>query len=488
MSCLVGCVKNFVCNEIKSTIDGDSVTPYVKLFFGNPNEPEITVGNKSSPKWDNTASIQSFEMGASNGVGFSATILDQQGGAFHLFMEKLNKCMARSSSEYKMAAEWGWVVTNCDGTKKIMSSPRVVTLPVKCETVFAEGKVKFNITGTDLMQSVFVTRSTEIEGTDTNKQPLKVAIRNLCQNEEPKINVRFLRIEKDGTTSEYGFPGSFLGPKAVWDSDGQDKLSIIQKWLEPFVTDRQKGIVPVWDSSEKRELVLVEDPTPGCGESNNVCNGALGTYIVNGGKCSPVISFNPHIDWVMAMAGKAVGGTTNAASGASIVKDDKTCPVQTKNTGTLQSIPLSSYAWNVYGPKQSGEENSKGQDAQAKANSVLDPVLQPITAELRIQGDPSENFVHPFNYIGKYISIIVINPFHLLGNENNGCGDWLAQPGCNEILSNKNWLITGCSHNIKEGSYVTTLQIKLVAPGISLLPGEPFGGPGSEGYVPKNAC
>lgn len=488
---LAGCIKKFGCvrgnqNAVKKPVDGDIVTPYVKLYFGDPKNPEITVGNNSSPKWENTACIQSFELGSSADIGFSVTITDQQGGAFHLFMEKLNKCMARSSSEYKMAAEWGWIVSNCDGSKKIISSPKVVTLPTACDISFADGKVKFNIVGNSLMKSVFVTRNSEIQGTSKAKKTLKDAIRNLCENTEPKFGVKFIRINKDGSPSEYEFAND---PKSVWSSDGQHKLAIIQKWLESFVTDRNKGIVPLWDaSSDKPQLILLEDPLPGYGESKDPCANSIGTYIVNGGKFSPVISFTPKIDWIITIPQLATGGQVPGSGSGKIVVKKNT--IQTEESGSNQSIPPNPFSWDVYGARPSTEEVSKTENAQSKANAVFDPMLKPITAELKIQGDPTENFVHPYNFKGKYLSIIVINPFQLFGSQTDasGCPEWLAQPGCNEILSNKSWLITGCSHQIKEGSYTTTVQLLLASPGVSLLPGEPLGGIGSEGYIPNNAC
>lgn len=492
MPCLVGCMNNYNCGTPTQPVEGDNIAPYVKLFFGSRDNPEISVGNNPSPRWDNTAVIKSFEMGSSNGVGFKAEVLDSQGGAFHLFIEKLNKCMGKSSTEYKMSAEWGWVVTNCNGSMNVIPSPCVTTLPIHCETIFADGKVKFIITGTDLMQNVFAARHDKIEGSDGAKLPLKVAIRNLSQDTEPKFNVVFLRIEKNGTYAEYGFKeGGFQGPKSVWTCNGQNKLATIQNWMENFVTDRDKGVIPIWDSrgcQSEPTLALVEDPSGDCNETVDPCAGSLGTYIVNGGKCSSVISFTPQINWVMGMAGTSVGGNSGGPASGAGVKKKKDCEVQTPETGTTQTVAITKNGWDVYGAKYGQPKQEFAQNKQQKANSLMSSVLQPISAELRIQGDPSARFVHPTSYVGKYISIIVINPFHLFGDGNGGCGDWLADPGCNEILSNKKWFITGCSHSIKEGSYVTTIQVKLVAPGINISGGDPFGGAGSSGYVPNNAC
>lgn len=487
MSCLIGCINETGCAPPKQPVTGDNIAPYVKVFFGkNSDNPELTVGNNSSPQWNNSAIIKSFEFGSSNGAGSKIEIVDTQGGAFHKFFEKLNKCMEKTSQEHKMGMEWGWIIHNCDGSKNIIKSMMVFSTIVHIEVVFAEGKVKFIIHGSDIMQSVFSARHDEIEGTDDKRTPLKTAIRNLGINKEPKFTVDFARIEKNGTITEYGFEeGGFLGPSNVWDCDGQNKLATIQKWLEPFVTNRKKGIVPVWDcSSEFPKLILLEDPTLDCNESVG-CERSIATYIVNGGKCSSVLSFTPQINWV-AQFGKLAGATGNAGGAATgkTLKKTKDCNQQTKETGIAQSIPITRYAWDAYGPKQALVKTEYAQNKHDRANSGIGE----ITAELRIQGDPSPYYVNPILAKYKTVSIVVINPFHIEGTGNGGCGDWLASPACNEILSNKNWIISGVSHSIREGSYVTTLQVKLAGPGISVIEGEALGGPGSGGYVPTNTC
>ncbi|RDJ35652.1 MAG: hypothetical protein DWQ19_12605 [Crenarchaeota archaeon] len=491
MPCLVGCTPQFQCGTIKRAIEGDNIAPYAKIFFGeDPNNPDITVGNNSAPQWSNTAVIKSLQVGGSDGVGVRVEILDERGGSFHLFAEKIAKCMEKTQEEAKMGIEWGWVVSYCDGTYFVNKSPIMYFLPTHLEVNFAEGKVKFIINGTDLMQAVFAARHDEIEGNDDLKMPLKQAIRELANKNHPKFDVEFLRKENDGTFSEFGFKadqGGFNGPKAVWTCDGQNKLATIRKWLEPFRTDRDKGIIAVWDASESRRptLVLMEDPQPACGESLSICSSSVGTYLVNAGSCSPVISFTPTINFVKSWANLTTGGNAGGAGSGEAVKKEKICSGQTEETGILQNISINGPAWDVFGPKRATEETQKGQEAHTRANLV---VKDAIRAELRVQGDPSPEFVHPKLMLDKFVSLVVINPFHIFGSGETGCGDWLAQPGCNEVLSNRNWKITGADHMIKEGSYITTLQLTLISPGTASPGGIPFGGPNSGGYVPENSC
>jgi hypothetical protein len=361
------------------------------------------------------------------------------------------------------------------------------------DVTFAEGKVKFIIDGTDMLTPVFVSRFDDIEGDDSQKIPLKQAIRNLLINKEPKIKVRFARINPDGTESEWPFKDfGMQGPEAVWDCDGQNKLATIMKWLEPFMTDRDKGITAVWDAVSD-ELVLLEDPGIACNESVN-CGKSIGTWIVNGGKCSPVIDFTPTINWAVAMtatSSEGTGGSGGPATGATKEKTKK-CKVQSRETGIVQNIAVSRYGWEAHGPKEVVKKTDESQNAHdlAAMNSTIE-TKQSIEAELRIQGDPRKEFAVALDHKAKFLSLVVINPFHLygqVGGYGGKCGDWLAIPGCNEILSNKAWLMTGVSHQIKEGSYTTTIKLQLDTPGVTVKAGAPMGGPGSGGYVPPNTC
>jgi hypothetical protein len=114
--------------------------------------------------------------------------------------------------------------------------------------------------------------------------------------------------------------------------------------------------------------------------------------------------------------------------------------------------------------------------------------VQPITADLRILGDPRAQFVYMDRWMGQSVSIVAINPFHIAGGGNGGCGDWLAKPMCNQILSNKSWKVHAVNHSIKEGSYTTTLKLFLEAPGIQIGHDDPLGGVGSMGPTVKNTC
>lgn len=480
MNCLVGCASNFASGPLKQTVEGENLSPWIVVRF--EGQTAVTVGNKSAPANDNTAVIKSFEFGMSNGAGCEVEILDEQGGSFHTFVERLSKSITLASQDYKMEIQFGWTIKNCDGTFDVKSSPVLTFLPMHIEIDFAEGKIKFKIIGTDLIQVVFVSRENQTFGTDENPMPLKEAIKQLFSEDEPKIQAQFLRLESDGSLSEWDFDGDVKG---AWECDRQNKLSTAMSWISSFRTDRNKGIVPTWDCAASEPTVIFwEDPGQECGALVSP-DAILGTWIVNGGKCSNVVSFTTKLNWMAAFSRMGTGGGMSPGSGETTQKS-KACNIIAKNAGVQQTISIDKYAWNFYGPKNALKETDKSQNANNDANRSNSGSLEAIDAELRFQGDPSAELCSPKTILGKYCSIVVINPYHLLGISDAGCGNWLASPPCNEILSNRRWQIQGVQHSIQEGSYTTTLKVKLAVPGIDTNPGSPLGGEGSGGFTPSN--
>lgn len=485
-NCLVGCVEDYLCAALKAPQPSHVISPFAKVFFGDPNNPEITVGNESSPKYNNTAGIHSLQTGMSDGFGCKVEIIDQEGGSFQLFVDKMLKCMAKSRESYRMGIEFGWVLASCGGSggAGVVSSRPMYFSPQNLDISYSNGCIMFTITGIDLMQAVFVARHDEIKGDDVQKMPLKQAIIDLGQKSNPKFDVVFYRRENDSFVPFKFKEGGENGPEAKWECDGQNKLATIRKWIEPYRTDKDKGIIAFWGGATFKEptLVLMEDPQ----ESGDKCEAeSLGTFIVNGGKCSNVIEFNPAINFVAAWGGLGSGGMVGGAgTGETLEKPEKENG-ESKETGIQQSGSIHQSAYNVHGPKNASKEYQKSQQAHNKANLHHNNV---ITGELRIQGDPTPEFVQTPLWMGKSVSIVVINPFHLSGT--GFCGTWLANPGCNDVLTNKKWLIRGIEHKIEPstGTYETILKVELLGPGINTDKGNPLGGPGSGGYTPENLC
>jgi len=483
MDCLVGCAAASNGN-IRVPITANSLSPWVEVSFLAGDK--ITVGNQSSPNNKNLAVIKSFEYGFSNGHGCKVEIIDQEGGDFSKFANKLNKNIKRTSEEYGMQVRFGWVYLTCTGAPARLSSPTLTFLPMNIEVDISEGKIRFMITGSDMIQSVFVTRSDDTFGTDDKPIPLKQAIKRLSEETEPKFSVEYVRLESNGEINKDGwnFHSRYGkdGPYTVYNSDNQNKLATIQSWVSSFTTELDKGITATWDS-ENNKLLLWEDPTPDCNQTT-MDKLIIGTWLVNAGKCSNVLSFTPRINWIAAAAALTTAANTAGSTSGETVKKEKDCDVQTRETG-IQRVPtVSRQSIDADGMQNAAKNTNKAEDKHMKANKRSTFGLEPIEAELRIQGDPSNDLCNSRAILGRFASVVVINPFYLSGG--NGCGEWIANPLCQDILSNKYWMIKGVDHSIREGSYNTTLKLFLAVPGLDFTDG-PAGGNGSGGWQVENA-
>jgi hypothetical protein len=436
------------------------MAPFVKVGLGSA-ENGVTVGNKSFPSRPHEAIIKSFEYNKSNGMGLTIEIFDEQGGAFDKFFQDMPKKLEEFDTKPKVRAQFGWVGSDCNGPMSPILSPIIEAEMTNIETSFSEGKIKFIVTANDVLQAIFASRHSDSFGGDkVQKMHLKDAIIKLFGEKPPTCKVEFLKKSQNGGSPvEWDFGGPNIpprGPKDRWTTDNQNKLAAAMEWLEPFHTKDDKGIVPSFDPLSNT-IIFWEDPE-GCKNENN-CENSIGTFIVNGGLCSPVISFSPQINWMVSFNKFGAGGGNNPANSEPIKKDNKICPGTSENTGAFQSVLISAQAVNHFMEK-AGKETEKSQSEHTKANAIF-MQKEPIKAELRIVGNPAREFCGVKETVIRWASVVVINPFHLVGGGGRDCADWLAEPGCNTYLSHKKWKITGVCHNISEGSYTTTISLEL---------------------------
>lgn len=506
-SCLAGCVANYYCNPLQipgpADQQAESFAPYVKITIGDGNN-EITVGNESYSTNPNTSIIKSFEIGWIDSTSMVVEVVDEAGGKFGMIVDSIHKCLNTGFYEgTSLTAEFGWVLRTCSGipSPPLIPSPPIKATVTQVEVNYSEGKIKYKITCNCVAEPIFEERREDKNlGVEGKPMQLEDAIRQLCAM-PPSVNVEFCWREADGkwkcgSHTWKGFPKG--GPKAIWQSDNMNKPATITKWLEPFRVDdgtqKGKGIVVLNDTLVPDKLYIVKDLTLDPGETKTCSNiNFIGTFIVNGGKCSPVISFNPTFNWIKGTANFSAGGGTNGpGSSKSRFEEDTKTPKQEKSHGAggglQQQLTVTQQAWHAYGPKNAWLETMKSHQAHAKAGRIVEANVESITADLIILGDPRIQFCDLTKWKGKHVSIVAINPFHIMGDANNGCGEWLANPGCNDILSNKLWRIDGINHSIKEGSFTTTLRVALNTQGIHIGIQDPLGGVGSGGPTVKNNC
>jgi hypothetical protein len=189
-----------------------------------------------------------------------------------------------------------------------------------------------------------------------------------------------------------------------------------------------------------------------------------------------VIRFDPKFNLISTMAGKSAGGATGSASdsGSEFTeneesKEGKNCLPGTggdeSSTGQEQSGSTDQSTLESYPPARRAEETLRSNMAHMKANLSGEFNIAAIQADLTIMGMPTDMFIRQELFNQSQLSIIVLNPFFVGDGPDRLCGEWshIVGSGCNEILSDRNYICLGINHTIREGSYTTTIKVSNVS-------------------------
>jgi len=492
---LQGCSR-FCCEPVREVIDSDLNAPFIELTVAG-EAGTITVGNKSQPHRNNHAIVKSLKYGHSAGGGggglaLEVEVCDESGGSFATFINSLitsiNLSHIRTCNW--MRAKWGWIETTCNGPERV-NRFTVHTLQMNSiEFQYKHGLMTFNLKGTDLTDTCFETATSVAFGTAEAPIPLKRAIDEICRMYQTRVSFRRVGVDSDDAWN-FGTSGSGGGgagdpnqPMGHWQSHGENFIQAIMRWIKNYTTTNGLGITPSFSSTgppgDHNELILWEAFTPRCDALESNCPpNSIGTYIVNGGKKSPVISFQPNLKWTFAALSEAGGASGTTTAGTSSAVGDPACHFDSPGTGIdggMRSYNVvTEDAISSYGTRTALPSVLAAESANARANMTFGPV----EGELKIQGDPL--LADPVFMVGKHCALVVINPYHHQDVGGGECGDWLQAETCNAVLSNRRWMVLGSSHEIKEGSYTTTLKLKLDMANTQLNRGAPFGGD-TEGF------
>jgi hypothetical protein len=471
---------------VKRPEPGHTLAPWVQITFLGSGSV-ITVGNDSSPNTNpqHVACIKSFEFGYSDGMTCRCTIQDQQGGSFVAFMQNLLTdfmCLEGSASQVYMKLRFGWSKANCPGTA-VSYSPIFYLVCIGVETNFSEGKYTFEITAYDQCRTMWEGSVEKNYGGEGDQgMYLTEAIRKLMTNEcSPNVsNVKFLR-KQGGVIEplEFDLQGEerAKGPKNKWVCNGQNKMEVVKQWLQGYLTSNKKGFILAYDGEViGGELIVWEDPKPKT-PTDDWDQSCIGVYVVNGGKESPVIEFNPKVKWDFSRL-TSQGGNVGSERLNAMGTDGSKNPGRDIPTIDRESYPCAGHNIqtditdahrDIFGSRAT-KKKAEGDDQNQRAMRILP---DPIEADLVIVGDPT--LPPPSRCIVSHnVSIIFVNPFHLtMGGDR--CGEWLASPVCNEVLTNKAWMVKSVTHRIEAGKYTTTIGVHLVGPGDEAPVGSPIG-------------
>ena len=494
-NCLVGCVGQ---NQCTGGSDGGTLypfavaAPFVEITFGAGNST-LTVGNQSSPDTDNNACISGFNLANSSGSLAKIEVVDQEGGEFYNFFDSLIKCI-KSLDEGHCIIDYGWIGTDCSGnpqkkTVSTVSGTKTDLLITEMNVTKNSGLYNYEIIAQDLGTISQAGKTQKTYGNDgKSKVPLKEAITNYCTDQEqPPVfkEVHFWRKKKGGGTEDWDFKALHDPPKGAWRANNQNKIVTILEWIQDYKTDKDKGVYITADDTANN-LILWEDPLQEC-EDNAPCLGQrIGNFIVNGGNCSNVLDFNPTMNWINAWSNKTIGGEQGGpTSSAGVVhKGDLPNKPNPCDQGKLkQEGKVGNILINSGTTQNMGEQAIKKSEEAIHSNQLANSKWElgtAIDAELKILGTVEYGYNHIYENQASFVSITVINPFYLSQSGSGDCPQWLAQPSCNQVLTNTNWQVKTFSQDIRGGKFETTLSLTLSAgPGIDLpLSGE-LGGSGT---------
>jgi len=464
MACSHECISQYSCNPPDEPLEGAIFSPFVELTI---NDELITVSNDSMPRNPNKAVIKSFQYGlsvAGGGVGAEFEIVSEGQQAIVGIIRGLNKTFSEAPEDtQKTTLKFGWIIRNCDGSvRRQDSGEEIHLLPRSMQTSSDNGTIKVKLQCVDMMSRTQEARVEGNPGSDDNKISLKEAIEIIFERNSPTIEV-----EWDGLGSDWEFEiGGTEGPKAKWPTDQQNALAASRKWLATQKTNNKKGLLTLYDPILTK-LVITEGKNSHCDENPDCCSRNIGTYVVNGGNCSNVLGFTPTIDWTLIQhsSGGTTGGDNTAANDE---KANPNCPEKEDGgPATMGTVPNNFRDFSIGKNSTRLAESSAAAEEESNKPYVIKGAIE---AELTILGDP--NYVNPVDYVGCTVSIVMLNPMYL-----EQC-TWIANPRCNPVLSNKNWLIKGVSHQIEAGKYTTTLKVLLAVPNNELKQGDPLGGVG----------
>jgi hypothetical protein len=481
---------------VSKAVEGETLAPWVCIRFESVDEQAkttpITVGNRSAPGTTpekHAAVIKSFEFGQSDGWTVRVVIHDQQGGSFEDFMRHLFddwRTSAPKPGATRMKFQFGWSRASCGFPLRAKLSPCFYTLLDGIETSFMEGKFIAELTGKSVGMVAREGATEEVIGGDGKDGVcLRDAIVKHAKDPDlpPSVeDVQFVKIvnNQDGqpVQTECGFKNfdpactKYGGIKGKWHANSLDKLHTIHTWLSQHPTEDDRPWRVSFDPTTPGERMLIHQA------NQLVCKGPLsqicvGVYVVNGGKDSPVIEFNPKIKWDFTMYESVGGGSSNQSSNP-LVGEDGRPSSKTKGIVDCQKTMSRSEQPGAGQERQivttENLKNREGEEAdriayEATSKHALANMRNlyhdEIEADLVIVGDPS--FINPWLLQEKQVGIKFINPFFITKDDGGpNCGDWLAKPPLNKVLTSDAWRIRSVTHKIDMGSYTTTMRVALV--------------------------
>jgi hypothetical protein len=284
------------------------------------------------------------------------------------------------------------------------------------------------------------------------------------QNPQQNNNVGTINIDKKLIQKKFqSSDGNWRGPLGVWNTNDLHKYDYIRTYMNSFVTDEKKGTFFVTDSTtNKPYLLMLEDIRKSKDQKKQLCEMPLATYIVNGGDETPVLSFNPKLEFIPIRSINTAGPSIDRAAGEN--KDQFNKKSGKFGEGVETKYQVGSDLFNFRAPSIIQGKELEAQRKNATANQIYE-IRHPLEVDLVIIGDPS--YASTIHVLNEFIFIVYINAYSI-GSEGKEC-EWdnidtnngaLVGSNINPIFTRKDYMIKGVTHTIDEnGNYTTTLRV-----------------------------
>jgi hypothetical protein len=514
----------YLCGTLAKPLKGASKSGFVNcVIVKNGKFVVITMGNKSSPFFNNKLFVKSFTLGGQTAPSAEITILDSSGNDFNVFFSSIWKANAKPSARLYFYIEFGWIINDCNGQTYVFSTASVTRAPY-----FAAGRsarvrrtpsgfLRFGVQEIDVsevsagameykIKLVMESEMMSIEkspvpiGRSEHKVPLKKAAEQALVapinaaldaagiGERQDGNVVFARFVAPGQVGnsvgifqEYNFlasDGGKYGPASIWDSNRTNPILSLRQWMVSMGTDRNLGVTLYADPTiDNPNVVMLEaDARIFCDHNKNPFCKANDPALKKAVK-GKSINKNPKYIYLIN------------ASDCSPVLDFK------PNVKYFTSQKPNPKGSNSFGRKnarpQDCDKNNPGQNAGARAQITVPTANLNFRApqnamdaeanafnlnidsdfrllqngfevDLKIEGNPEFTSLEGIN--GYPLGIIYFNRASVISVNTKGnqqC-EWLAYPAVNKSLSSTNYMIKAASHTIAEnGEFTTTLKLTL---------------------------
>ena len=284
------------------------------------------------------------------------------------------------------------------------------------------------------------------------------------QNPQQNNNVGIIKSDKKLIQKKFqSSDGNWRGPLGVWNTNDLHKYDYVRTYMNSFVTDEKKGTFFVTDATtDKPYLLMLEDIRKSRDQKKQLCERPMATYIVNAGDDTPVLSFNPKLEFIPIRSINTAGPSVDRAAGEN--KDQFNKKTGKFGEGVETKYQVGSDLFNFRAPSIIQGKELEAQRKNATANNIYE-VRHPLEVDLVIIGDP--NYASTIHVLNQFLFIIYLNPYGI-GSDKPEC-QWdnlsaanasLVGSPVNPIFTRKDYMIKGVTHTIDEnGNYTTTLRV-----------------------------